>query len=50
MGKNTDRSAAIMLADAAGKARINLQVDADGRARIEFLDADGKVTQRIPVQ
>ena len=50
VGKNTDRSAAIMLADGAGKPRINLQVDADGRARIEFLDADGKVTQRIPAQ
>lgn len=50
VGKNTDRSAAITLADGAGKPRINLQVDADGRARIEFLDADGKVTQRIPAQ
>ena len=48
VGKNTDRSAAIMLADAAGKPRINLQVDADGQARIEFLDAEGKVIQRLP--
>lgn len=50
VGKNTDRSAAIMLADAAGKPRINLQVDADGEARIEFLDAEGKVIQRLPAR
>ena len=50
VGKNTDRSAAIMLADAAGKPRINLQVDADGQARIEFLDAEGKVIQRLPAR
>ena len=48
VGKNTDRSAAIMLADAAGKPRLNLRVDANGEALIEFLDADGKVTQRLP--
>ena len=50
VGKNTDRSAAIMLADGSGKPRINVQVDADGEARIEFLDANGKVTQRIPAR
>jgi hypothetical protein len=48
VGKNTDRSAAIMLADANGKPRLNLRVDADGQASIEFLDANGRVTQRIP--
>lgn len=48
VGKNTDRSAAIMLADADGKPRLTLRVDAAGQASIEFLDADGKVTQRIP--
>ena len=50
VGKNTDRSAAIMLADADGKARLTLRVDAAGQASIEFLDADGKVTQRLPAQ
>ena len=50
VGKNTDQSAAIMLADGSGKPRINVQVDADGEARIEFLDANGKVTQRIPAR
>jgi len=48
VGKNTDRSAAIMLADAAGKPRLNLRVDAAGEASIEFLDADGKVVRRLP--
>jgi len=48
VGKNTDRAAAIMLADAAGKPRLNLRVDAAGEASIEFLDADGKVVQRLP--
>ncbi|MGH9175266.1 MAG: hypothetical protein ACRD1H_12965 [Vicinamibacterales bacterium] len=50
VGKNTDRSAAIMLADANGKPRLNLRVDAAGQASIEFLDADGKVTERIPAR
>lgn len=48
VGKNTDRAAAIMLADAAGKPRLTLRVDAAGDASIEFLDADGKVVQRLP--
>ena len=48
VGKNTDRSAAIMLADAAGKPRLNLRVDAAGEASIEFLDGDGKVVRRLP--
>ena len=48
VGKNTDRSAAIMLADANGKPRLNLRVDAEGAASIEFLDANGKVTHQVP--
>ena len=48
VGKNPDRAAAIMLADAAGRPRLNLRVDAAGDASIEFLDADGKVVQRLP--
>src|SRR5688500_13504990 len=47
VGKNTDRSVGVMLADASGKTRLTLRVDADGNASIEFLDADGKVTRRI---
>jgi hypothetical protein len=48
VGKNTDRSAAIVLADADGKPRLNLRVDAAGNAAIEFLDAAGKVTHQLP--
>jgi hypothetical protein len=48
VGKDADKSATVSLADAAGKPRLTMRVDADGVASIEFLDADGKVTQRIP--
>src|SRR5687768_1878943 len=47
-GKNSDKAATVSLADATGKPRLILKVDADGSASIEFLDADGKTTQRIP--
>jgi hypothetical protein len=47
VGKSADRAASVMLADAAGKTRLALKVDADGNASIEFLDADGKVIQKI---
>jgi hypothetical protein len=48
VGKNTDRAAAIVLADAEGRPRLNLRVDASGAAAIEFLDSAGNVTQRLP--
>ena len=47
VGKSRDRVAAVMLADAQGRNRLALKVDADGNASIEFLDADGKVVQRV---
>jgi hypothetical protein len=47
-GKLPDRSAAVSLADAAGKPRLTLTVDADGNPRIEFLDEQGKVLTRLP--
>jgi len=47
VGKNADRSATVSLADATGKPRLLLKVEADGTAGIEFLDADGKVVQRV---
>ena len=50
VGKNTDRAALVSLADAQGKPRLTLKVDADGTASIEFLDGAGKVTQRFPQQ
>jgi hypothetical protein len=47
-GKDRDRASVVTLADANGKARLVLKVQADGAASIEFLDADGKVTERLP--
>ena len=48
VGKNTDKAAIVSLADADGKPRLNLTVDATGNPRIEFLDARGKVIARLP--
>lgn len=48
VGKNADRSAAVVLADAAGRPRLTLKVEADGGPSIEFLDAEGAVVQRWP--
>ena len=48
MGKAQDKSATLVLADAAGKPRLTLTVDATGNPRIEFLDDRGKVIARIP--
>jgi hypothetical protein len=48
VGKTNDRTAIVSLADANGKPRLNLKVEADGAASIEFLDGEGKVVQRMP--
>jgi hypothetical protein len=48
LGKMPDRSASLVLTDADGKPRLTLTVDAAGNPRLEFLDAQGKVTTRIP--
>ena len=50
VGKETDRSAHASLADANGKPRLNLTVDAAGNPRIEFLDESGQVTARLPAR
>jgi hypothetical protein len=47
VGKNQDRVASVLLSDGLGRNRLALKVDADGNAGIEFLDADGKVLQRV---
>jgi hypothetical protein len=44
-GKNTEKQAIVSLADADGRARLNLVVDAGGAARIDFLDASGTVVR-----
>src|SRR5262245_6898553 len=43
VGKTQDKAATMMLADAQGRPRLRFVVDADGAARIEFLDEAGKV-------
>src|SRR5262249_25132847 len=48
VGKNRDRASIVTLSDAAGKPRLTLKVEAAGVASIEFLDAQGKVTERFP--
>jgi hypothetical protein len=48
IGKNSDRAATVSLADANGKPRLTLTVDATGNPRIEFLDDQGKVVARVP--
>lgn len=47
VGKSRDRVASVQLSDGQGRIRLALKVDADGAASIEFLDAEGKVVQRI---
>lgn len=47
VGKNSEKASTVSLADANGKPRLVMTVGADGSASIEFLDADGKVMQRI---
>jgi hypothetical protein len=48
VGKTAAREAIVSLADANGKPRLTLTVEANGNARIEFLDENGKVTSRYP--
>jgi hypothetical protein len=47
VGKTRDRTATVVLSDAEGRNRLSLKVEGDGTASIEFLDADGKVLQRV---
>ena len=48
VGKQPDRSASVSLADAEGRQRLTLRVDAAGGAAIEIRDANGNVTDRWP--
>lgn len=46
--QNEHNNAEILMADASGRDRIRLRVDNAGEARIEVLDANGKVVFRAP--
>jgi hypothetical protein len=48
LGRDRARSALLTLSDPLGKVRVRLAVDSLGAARLEFLDADGKVTSSLP--
>jgi hypothetical protein len=48
VGRDQARSAVVNLHDPQGKPRLRLVVDSLGSARVEFLDANGNVTNRLP--
>src|SRR5262245_28791398 len=48
VGKTREKSAAVTLADPQGRTRAQLIVDAQGAARLEFLDEKGAVIQSFP--
>lgn len=48
IGNTRDKSAALTLSDPQGRPRAQLIVDAQGGARLEFLDENGVVIQSIP--
>ncbi|HEX4961670.1 MAG TPA: hypothetical protein VF173_12575 [Thermoanaerobaculia bacterium] len=47
-GRGRDGNSLVQLSDAEGRPRLQLVVDPDGAARIEFLDESGQVTSRLP--
>jgi hypothetical protein len=48
VGRDTTKTAVITLSDKWGKPRLRLAVDSLGAARMDFLDAQGKVTYTLP--
>src|SRR6185503_13505865 len=48
LGRDRSRSAVLSLSDPSGKPRLRLRVDSLGNASVEFLDASGAVTARLP--
>lgn len=45
---NDGTQSKVVLHDASGRPRINMFVSNDGQAKLQFLDADGKVTYELP--
>jgi hypothetical protein len=50
VGKVPDKSSQVMLADAQGRPRLVMIVQASGAAEIEFLDENGKVVKTISAE
>jgi hypothetical protein len=48
VGRDREQAAVVRLADAKGRPRIKLSVDAAGVPKLEFLDESGKVTYSLP--
>jgi hypothetical protein len=48
LGRTTARAAQIDLSDPNGKPRLRLMVDSLGTPSLEFLDAAGNATARLP--
>jgi hypothetical protein len=48
VGRDNAKTSVVRLSDRNGKARLRLAVDSLGTPSLEFLDADGKVTSRLP--
>jgi hypothetical protein len=48
VGRDNSKAAVVNLSDRNGKPRIRLMVDSLGTASLEFLDASGNVTSRLP--
>jgi len=47
VGKDESRAAVLDMKDVQNRTRLRLRVEADGAAKIEFLDADGKVQRTL---
>lgn len=48
VGKDDSKTAMVNLADRMGRTRLQLLVDSSGTARLNFLDANGKITYSLP--
>jgi hypothetical protein len=48
LGKGRDNTTSLVMSDIKGKPRIRMSVTADGTARLDFLDAAGKVVYSLP--
>ena len=48
VGRNASKAAILVLSDQQGAPRVRLLVDSTGTPALEFLDATGRVTSRLP--
>jgi hypothetical protein len=48
VGKDDNKTAMVTLADRMGKPRLQMLVDSNGNAKLNFLDQQGKITYSLP--